>query len=156
MQILCAEAVALKREMRGAASAASRLMRMAESAERRRFCGCERSRGHQKPPCAVKRQPPKGAAILPRKRLLSRPLVGCRRGFQFAVLPNFTAKRRGAGIVQNPPTSAHSAEAGEGAGARPMPPQAALGCSAAKPRCSCVLLRETHGAPARRFRRSGR
>ena len=79
----------------GAASAASRLMRVAEGAERRRFCECERSRGHQKPPCAVKRQPPEGAAILPRKRLLSRPLVGCRRGFQFAVLPNFTEKRRG-------------------------------------------------------------
>ncbi len=140
----------------GVASAASRLMRVAEGAERRRFCECERSRGHQKPPCAVKRQPPEGAAILPRKRLLSRPLVGCRRGFQFAVLPNFTVKRRGAGIVQNPIVSAHSAEAGEGAGARPMPPQAALGCSAALPRCSCVLLRETHGAPARRFRRSGR
>ncbi len=107
----------------GAASVASRLMRVAEGAERRRFCGCERSRWHQKPPCAVKRQPPEGAAILPRKRLLSRPLVGRRRGFQFAVLPNFTVKRRRAGIVQNPIVSAHSAEAGEGAGA----PNAAAG-----------------------------
>ena len=52
-------------------------MRVAESAERRRFCGCERSRGHQKPPCTVKRQPPEGGsytspkvpAILPPRRL---------------------------------------------------------------------------------------
>ena len=117
----------------GAASAESRLMRAAESAERRRFCGCERSRGHQKPPCAVKRQPPERAAILPRKRPLSCPLVGCRRGFQFAVPPNFTVKRRGVGIVQNPPL-------------RRTPPK----WGKARARAQCRLRR--HWAAARRSR----
>ena len=38
--------------------------------------------------------------------------------------------------------------------ARPEPPQAALGGSAAKPRCTFVSLRETKDArPPRRFRR---
>ena len=132
----------------GAASAASRLMRVAESAERRRFCECERSRGHQKPPCAVKRQPPEGAAILPRKRLLSRPLVGCRRGFQFAVLPNFTVKRRGPQPCPPPLTrrarTAHAVRVMRRL-APPLIPAARFACGRRAalhlPRCQCFTKR---------------
>lgn len=131
----------------GDESAASRLMRVAGGAERRRFCECERSRGHQKPPCAVKRQPPEGAAILPRKSLLSRPLVGFRRGFQFAVPPNLTAKRRGSQPCPPPLTRRARTACAVRAGRRlvpPLIPAARFACgrrAAPFPRCPCFTKR---------------
>ncbi len=112
-------------------------------------CGDNKSRRVR-----LKRQPSKGAVILLRKCLLSCPFSAAAAALTMSVSPNLTAKRRVSGIVQIPAAIGALRRNRRGAGARPMPPQAALGGSAASPRCSCVSLCETHGAPARGFLRS--